>query len=124
MYPDLTEQEKNVVRQFMEIYERDEGYYEPLISNRTEDYENALPNAVFMINHMRSEEPGHPNYRLPQYRRVISKMSPDKVSILNRLIREMNSRHGWKTIEVDRKKKIKKSNVKRKSIRKCSCRKK
>lgn len=118
MYPNLSEDEKNVVRQFMKIYERDEGYYEPLIANREEDYENALPNAVFMIYHMRSEEPGHFNYRLPQYRRVIAKMSPNKVAILNRLIREMNSRHGWKTIEIDRKKK----SVKPKSKR-CRCKK-
>jgi len=124
MYPNLSEDEKSVVREFMKIYERDIGYHEPLLGNKEGDDngwgENFFPNAVFIIYHMRSVEPNHPNHRLPQYKKVISKMSPNRVQILDDLIRSMNSRRGWKTMEVDRKKKSTKSKSKRKI---CRCKK-
>jgi len=63
MYSNLTDEEKNVVRQFVKKYEEENGYYEPLLGNKeTDDYPNYIPNTIFQIFHMRSVEPDHPNH--------------------------------------------------------------
>jgi len=114
MYPNFTEEEKSVLRQFVRKYEEENGYYEPLIGPKeTYDYPNYIPNIVFLIYHMRNEEPDHPNYRLKQYNKTISKMNPSKVKILENVLddfteymnqrRKLCDRKAKKTIKPKRK---------------------
>jgi hypothetical protein len=91
MYPNITEQEKRAIAQFIKIYRDNIGFTEVLHTSKESDYgENYYQNMIWEIDHMRSVDPSHSNYRLPQYKRVIAKMDPYKVELLNNLIESMH----------------------------------
>lgn len=128
MYPNITEPEKRAIAQFIKIYRDDIGFTEVLHTGKESDYgENYYQNMIWEIDHMRSVDPSHSNYRLPQYRYVISKMNPYRVELLNNLIesmrehhiknvKEMKERLGYKEREYRSKK-----SIKPKPKRKCRC---
>jgi len=50
MYPNLTDEEKYSIRQFIKKYEEENGWNEVLHANKeTDDYPNYIPNAVFNL---------------------------------------------------------------------------
>jgi len=120
MYPNFTEEEKSVLRQFVRKYEEENGYYEPLIGPKeTYDYPNYIPNIVFLIYHMRNEEPDHPNYRLKQYNKTISKMNPSKVKILENVLDDFKEYMMDRRKERSENRKSKKTTKPKRKVCKC-----
>ena len=121
MYPNLTDEEKYSIRQFIKKYEEENGWNEVLHANKeTDDYPNYIPNAVFNIHLMRSVEPGHPNHRLKQYKRALSQMNPCRAIVLENVIDRfedyMVSRSTMKPEDRKDKKPVKK-------VKRCRCKK-
>lgn len=121
MYPNLTDEEKYSIRQFIKKYEEENGWNEVLHANKeTDDYPNYIPNAVFNIYHMISVEPDHPNYKAKQFMRAISKMDPNKARILRDIIEEYQiyilSKSGVRYDDRKAKKPVKK-------VKRCRCKK-
>lgn len=143
MYPHLTEPEIDAIRDFIQLYQDEIGYNEVLHGGErsippTTIYEENPRNQLFSIRQLTEPAP-HPNSRIKNVQKILSKMKPRDARILNNAINDMTDYMIKRSKEIkkeiadgtyddshffkddDRKKKPSKAKPKRKVTRKCKC---
>ena len=106
MYPHLSEVEIDIIRKFIQLYYDEIGYNEVLHGGErsippTTIYDESPKNQLFSIRQLTQPDP-HPNSRIKNVQKILAKMDPRDVKILNNAINDLTD------YMINRGKKIKK----------------
>jgi len=88
VYPNLTEEDKSAISQFVKLYKDNIGYNETIHGGESfiPTQEEIPENQLFNIRQMLTDE-SHPNSRIKNFYLILSKMTPNKAKLLTDLIK-------------------------------------
>jgi hypothetical protein len=116
-YPNFTDEEENVVRQFVEKYEEENGWSETL-----RHYPNYIPNIVYNIYRMINADPDHPHHKEKQFIRAVSKMDPESAITLKNML-EKYEKHILRDHEIRNNTEDRKPKKPVRKVTRCKCKK-